>query len=118
MPLNRLTPFISKITAIALMWFLVPFLSAQDNPILPLEPTVEDPNAMVDLIILNDETALQVIDLLEQLTGKIILRRQDIPATKINFNSRGPLSKAEAILALESLLSLNGIMLSDMGGRF
>ena len=118
MPLNRLTPFISKTTTIALMWFLVPFLSAQDNPILPLEPIVEDPNAMVDLIILNDETALQVIDLLEQLTGKIILRRQDIPATKINFNSRGPLSKAEAILALESLLSLNGIMLSDMGGRF
>ena len=118
MPLNRLTPFISKTTTIALMWFLVPFLSAQDNPILPLEPIVEDPNAMVDLIILNDETALQVIELLEQLTGKIILRRQDIPATKINFNSRGPLSKAEAILALESLLSLNGIMLSDMGGRF
>ena len=84
----------------------------------PLEPSIEDPDTVIDLIVLTDETAIQVLELLEQLTGKIILRRQDIPATKINFNSRGPLKKSEAILALESLLSLNGIMLTDMGGRF
>lgn len=95
-------------------------LSAQSNlnPLLPIEPTVEDPDVVIDLLVLTDETAIQVIDLLEQLTDKIILRRQDLPATKINFNSRGPIKKAEAILALESLLSLNGIMLTDMGGRF
>ena len=95
-------------------------LSAQSNlnPLLPIEPTVEDPDVVIDLLVLTDETAIQVIDLLEQLTNKIILRRQDLPATKINFNSRGPIKKAEAILALESLLSLNGIMLTDMGGRF
>ena len=52
------------------------------------------------------------------MTGKIILRRQDIAAVKINFNSRGELTKGEAVLALESLLSLNSIMLTDMGGRF
>ena len=114
----KLISFIFKITAIVLLCYLTPFISAQNNAIFPLEPIVEDPDAMVDLIVLTDETATQVIELLEQLTGKIILRRQDIPATKINFNSRGPLSKAEAILALESLLSLNGVMLSDMGGRF
>ena len=84
----------------------------------PLEPSIEDPDTVIDLIVLTDESAIQVLELLEQLTGKIILRRQDIPATKINFNSRGPLKKSEAILALESLLSLNGIMLTDMGGRF
>ena len=85
---------------------------------LPIEPTVEDPDMVIDLLILTDETAIQVIDLLERLTDKIILRRQDLPVTKINFNSRGPIKKSEAILALESLLSLNGIMLTDMGGRF
>ena len=88
------------------------------NPFLPIEPTVEDPDVMIDLLVLTDETAIQVIELLEQLTDKIILRRQDLPVTKINFNSRGPIKKSEAILALESLLSLNGIMLTDMGGRF
>ena len=66
-------------------------LSAQSNlnPLLPIEPTVEDPDVVIDLLVLTDETAIQVIDLLEQLTDKIILRRQDLPATKINFNSRG-----------------------------
>jgi len=87
-------------------------------PLIPLEPEVENPDEMVGLIVLSDESALQVLDMLEKMTGKIILRRQDIAAVKINFNSRGPLTKGEAVLALESLLSLNAIMLTDMGGRF
>ncbi len=87
-------------------------------PIVPLEPRVENPDEIIGLIVLSDETALQVLDMLEKMTGKIILRRQDIAAVKINFNSRGELSKGEAVLALESLLSLNSIMLTDMGGRF
>ncbi len=87
-------------------------------PIVPLEPEVENPDEMIGLIVLSDETALQVLDMLEKMTGKIILRRQDIAAVKINFNSRGELTKGEAVLALESLLSLNSIMLTDMGGRF
>lgn len=80
--------------------------------------TSEAPEEIIDTLILSDESALQVIDLLEQLTDKIILRRQDIAPTKINFNSRGPISKSDAILALESLLTLNGVMITDMGGRF
>ena len=87
-------------------------------PLIPLEPEVENPDEMVGLIVLRDDSALQVLDMLEKMTGKIILRRQDIAAVKINFNSRGPLTRGEAVLALESLLSLNGIMLTDMGGRF
>jgi general secretion pathway protein D len=121
----RTPSHISKLLATAsilLLWMTplqLQFLQAQNNQSpQPLEPSIEDPDAIIDLIVLTDETAIQVLELLEQLTGKIILRRQDIPATKINFNSRGPLKKSEAILALESLLSLNGIMLTDMGGRF
>ena len=88
------------------------------DSIIPLEPQVENPDEIIGLIVLSDETALQVLDMLEKMTGKIILRRQDIAAVKINFNSRGELTKGEAVLALESLLSLNSIMLTDMGGRF
>ena len=80
--------------------------------------TAADPDAEIGTLILSDDSALQVIELYEQLTGKIVLRRQDIPVAKINFNSRGPISQSEAILALESLLSLNGIMLTEVGGRF
>ena len=83
-------------------------------PIVPLEPQVENPDEMVGLMVLVDETARQVIDMLAKMTGKSIVPRQDIPATKINFNSRGPLTRGEAVLALESLLSLNSIMITDM----
>ena len=117
----KIASFIASSFALSILFFAVlTTASAQNNlnPLLPIEPTVEDPDMVIDLLVLTDETAIQVIDLLEQLTDKIILRRQDLPVTKINFNSRGPIKKAEAILALESLLSLNGIMLTDMGGRF
>ena len=117
----KITSFKASILALNLLLLgVITHVSAQSNPnpFLPLEPTVEDPDMVIDLLVLTDETAIQVIELLEQLTDKIILRRQDLPVTKINFNSRGPIKKSEAILALESLLSLNGIMLTDMGGRF
>ena len=117
----KIASFIASILALNLLLLgVITHASAQGNPnpFLPLEPTVEDPDVVIDLLVLTDETAIQVIELLEQLTDKIILRRQDLPITKINFNSRGPIKKSEAILALESLLSLNGIMLTDMGGRF
>ena len=117
----KIASFIASILALNLLLLgVITHASAQGNPnpSLPLEPTVEDPDVVIDLLVLTDETAIQVIELLEQLTDKIILRRQDLPVTKINFNSRGPIKKSEAILALESLLSLNGIMLTDMGGRF
>ena len=83
-----------------------------------IEPQSESPEIEIGTLILSDESALQVLDLLEQLTGKIILRRQDLSPAKINFNSRGSITKSEAVLALESLLTLNGIMLTEMGGRF
>ena len=89
-----------------------------EGVITPAEPELEEPEAMVGEIMLVDDTANQVLTLLEQLTDKIILRRQDLPASKFTFNSRGSMTKREAVLALESLLTLNGIMLTDMGGRF
>jgi len=93
-------------------------LHAQDAAITPVESELEQPEEMIGTLILKDDSALQVLDLLEQFTSKIILRRQDISPVKINFNSRGEITKREAVLALESLLTLNGIMLTDMGGRF
>jgi len=95
-----------------------PEMPAEPAPSTPAELEAQEPEEMVEMLLLRDESALQVLDLLEQLTGKIILRRQDLSPAKINFNSNGPLTQAEAVLALESLLTLNGIMLTDMGGRF
>lgn len=91
---------------------------ASEGEIIPAEPELQEPEAMVGELILIDDTADQVLKLLEQMTDKIILRRQDLPPSKFTFNSRGALTKREAVLALESLLTLNGVMLTDMGGRF
>lgn len=88
------------------------------GPVIPAEPEVPEPEAMIGELVLVEDSADQVLKLLEQMTDKIILRRQDLPASKFTFNSRGALTKREAVLALESLLTLNGIMLTDMGGRF
>ena len=93
-------------------------LHAQKPQAVPLEPKVEAPDTQIGTLIFTDDSALQILELLEELTGKIILRRQDLSPAKINFHSRGPISKGDAVLALESLLTLNGIMLTDMGGRF
>lgn len=92
--------------------------AGQPSPITPAEPELQQPEAMIGELVLVEDSADQVLKLLEQMTDKIILRRQDLPPSKFTFNSRGALSKREAVLALESLLTLNGIMLSDMGGRF
>lgn len=116
--------FQSLFLMLSISLVLTSMLTAQTNtvrvtrPIAPAEPQVTQPDEMVGLLVLRDESALQVLDMLEKMTGKIILRRQDIVSAKINFNSQEPISKAEAVLALESLLTLNGIMLTDMGGRF
>ena len=84
----------------------------------PAEPDLDTPEERVGVIELVDMSAPQVLTLLEKMTDKIILRHQSLPNTKITFDSRGPLTKREAVLALESLLTLNGVMLTDMGGRF
>ena len=107
-----------QLILLSLIFGLTTLLPAQEAEVAPLEPEVEQPDEVIGTLILSDESALQVLDLLEQLTGKIILRRQDISPAKINFNSRGSITKKDAVLALESLLTLNGIMLTDMGGRF
>lgn len=73
---------------------------------------------VINSLILVDESANQVLDLLEQLSGKSILRQQDLPKVKINLNSNGSITKKDAILALKSLLSMNGIAIIEMGDMF
>lgn len=110
--------FLALISASAQEEATPPAVNSGEAAIVPVEPESEAPDQTIGTLVLIDESALQVLDLIEQMTGKIILRRQDISPAKINFNSNGPISQKEAVLALESLLTLNGIMLTDMGGRF
>lgn len=77
-----------------------------------------DPKEPVGPFVLVDETGPQVLALYEQLSGKIILPQQTIPQVKINFNSRGTLSRTDALMALETLLTLNGISILPLNDNF
>lgn len=59
-----------------------------------------------------------VLEVLSQLTGRAILRPQSLPKPEITFDSGGPITTSELVLALESLLSLNDIGISPLGERF
>ena len=92
-------------------------VSAQD-PTTPvgIEPAA-DPNDMIEFS-LRDETLAQVLYLLEQLTGRSVIRPQALPSPTFTFNSLAPLTRQEAILAIESLLSINGIGVAPLGDKF
>lgn len=87
------------------------------NELAP-EVSMQQEEEMIDSLVLVDETVNQALDLLEQLTEKTILRQQDLPKTRINLNSNGMISRKDAILAVESLLSMNGVAIIEMGKAF
>jgi general secretion pathway protein D len=76
---------------------------------------LDDP---LERIKLRDHDANMILDLIQSLTGLHILRKQDLPAVKISFDSMGILSKRETLLALDSLLSMNGIGITKIDDQF
>ena len=72
----------------------------------------------VGLIRIPEMGTNEVLEMLENFTGKPILRQQTLPAVKITFFSQGALTRGEAIAAIESLLALNGIGITTLGDKF
>jgi general secretion pathway protein D len=81
-------------------------------------PPAGDGAGMIDNIKLSDNPLATVLDMLEQLTGRSVIRPQQLPTPTFTFNSHGPISKRDAIVAIESLLSLNNIAAAPMGEKF
>lgn len=72
----------------------------------------------VGMIRIPDMGTNEVLEMLETFTAKPILRQQSLPSVKITFFSQGPLTRGEAIIAIESLLALNGIAITELGDQF
>lgn len=98
-----------KRTIFFLSVFLVVFAGSHS---LSLRGQQNDPFLFVDADI---DTVFQQ---LETLTGKSVLRPQSIPAIQITFLPNQPLTNEEKIVAIESLLSLNGISLVELSDKF
>lgn len=97
--------------------------AAAQTPVAPasVNTTAPAPAAEEETINgmhLTDATIDHVLMLLEDWTGKTVLRPQQLPTPTfaINLNRRVP--KSEAILALETLLNLNGIAVVPTGDKF
>ena len=69
-------------------------------------------------VILRDETIAQVLDLMQRWTGKSILRPQALPASVYTLSLPASITRDEALLAIETLLSLNGVAVIQQGDKF
>ena len=74
-------------------------------------------NAVAPLILRGDSVD-SVLSLLEKLTERSVIRPQGLPAPLFNFTSQRPMSVEERIVAIESLLALNGIAVIPQGELF
>jgi general secretion pathway protein D len=67
---------------------------------------------------LRDQDTTGILEMIQIITGRYILRPQNLPQVKINFDSFTVLTKRETLRALESLLAMNGIGISKIDDQF
>ena len=67
------------------------------------------------LIKFQDADLSQVLEIYQELTGRTILKPASLPQVKISIRTQTELTRAEAIQALDSILSLNGITMVPQG---
>jgi general secretion pathway protein D len=92
---------------------------AQPNPNAAAAQNNSD-NQMIPpgLIDFQGVDVTQVLEVYAQLVGKTLLRA-NLPNAQIVLKTETPLTKAEAIQALQAVLALNGIAVLDVpGGKF
>jgi type II secretory pathway component GspD/PulD (secretin) len=96
---------------------------AIDLPISPLS----DPNELLlidgldeefEVLKLRDQDTNMILDMIQLITGRYILRPQNLPQVKITFDSMTPLTKRETLMAVESLLSMNGVAITKINDKF
>lgn len=80
--------------------------------------SIDEPDAPLDRLKLRDSDANSILDMIQMITGRYILRAQNLPQPKINFDSQGVLTKRETLRALESLLAMNLIGITKIDDRF
>jgi general secretion pathway protein D len=97
-------------------------LPAQTPPVpaatAEARPPTDGADNMVNQLMLPDADIDTILSTLEQLTGRIVIRPQQLVTATYNIKIKKPVTKAEAIVAIETALALNGIGLSPLGDKF
>jgi len=94
--------------------FGMDFLSSDPDELLAVDG-LDDP---MDRLRLRDSDTNSILDLIQRITGRYILRPQNLTPVKINFDSFSILTKRETLRVLESLLAMNGIGITKIDDRF
>ncbi|HVZ63935.1 MAG TPA: secretin N-terminal domain-containing protein [Lacunisphaera sp.] len=91
-----------------------PASAAANRAVVP----AASPDGMVGPIKFGDITVDSALEMLERWSGRAVLRPAGLPATSLSFSLNQKVTKEEAIEALETLLTLNGIAVSPLGTKF
>ena len=94
---------------------LLPGSFLSDPEELALIEGLDEP---MERLRLRDQDTNMILDMLQLITGRYILRPQNLPAVKITFDSMAVLSKRETLSALDSLLAMNGIGITKIDEKF
>lgn len=70
------------------------------------------------MIKFQDVGLSDVLTIYQELTGRTVLRPSNLPDTKITIKTQTDLTRREAVLALDSILSMNGITMIPQGDKF
>ena len=100
-----------------------PAAPAAAAPVIVAVPVATPAPGLLDAdkvgpVLLRDETVAQVLELLQRWTGKTVLRPQALPANLYTLSLPAATTRAEALLAIETLLSLNGVAVIQQGDKF
>jgi general secretion pathway protein D len=98
--------------------------ATQGAPTIPGAPTAPGAAAQPEPVIPEGQLNFPGMDINQFLTwygelvGRSVLRPTALPAQLITFKSQTALTKTEAIQALNSVLSMNGITMINVGTKF
>jgi len=98
--------------------------TTSDLPLLKSIPAPPETNAASEelfppgFIKFNDADLLQFLDVYQDLTGRTVLRPQDIRYPTVSMQSYNPLSRAEVIWMMDTALRLNEIAMVNESDAF
>lgn len=119
---NFVHPFLRLLCSTAITLAVAAPTFAQDAATPAAAPVgltpAEGADDVVGRLAFSDTALDSVLQTLETLTGRIVIRPQALPSPQLSLNAKQTLTRAEAILAIESLLSINGIGVTPLGDKF
>jgi type II secretory pathway component GspD/PulD (secretin) len=109
----------------------VPSNEVPENEIMALEDSrfgvLSDPAELdfvdgldeeLERLRLRDQDTTAILEMIQIITGRYILRPQNLPQVKINFDSFTVLTKRQTLRVVESLLAMNGIGITKIDDQF